>query len=168
MIRILILLVLLLLAGCSTVNEEAGNPPQQKKLAPEFMLTTMDRQEIELSDYRGKWLLMNFWTSWCPPCKEEAPVLQKLQERYEGQLKVLGVNLTYQDDRKEVAEFLEENGVKYDIVLDKFGEVSKLYQVQALPTLFFISPDGEMVKTFAGALSEEQFIKEIDGLLSKK
>lgn len=167
MIRSVILVVILLLAGCSG-SEEAGHLPQKKKLAPEFQLTTLDRQEIKSSDYRGKWLLMNFWASWCPPCKEEAPVLQKLQDQYKGQLEVLGINLTYQDDRKEVGKFLTDNGVKYDIALDKFGEVSKLYQVQALPTLFFISPEGEIVKQFTGALSEEQFIKEINGLLYKK
>ncbi|RXT08002.1 TlpA disulfide reductase family protein [Ammoniphilus sp. CFH 90114] len=156
----LVLIICLLLGGCSTAV--SGSEAQ---LAPIFQLGSVEGEEISLENYKGKPVILNFWTTWCPPCKEEMPVLQRIHDQYKDQLSIVGVNLTYQDDRKEVRKFLEDHQITYDIGLDKLGEITKLYQVQALPTLFLIDGKGQIVRQYTGALSEQQLLEEIQALL---
>jgi peroxiredoxin len=116
--------------------------------AADFTLETTDGQSLKLSDYRGKVVMLNFWFTTCPPCKEETPALQEAYRRLSDQgLVIIGVNVRANerggsDGDNDVRRFLEDYGVTYTNVFDREGIVGRDYQVYVLPTTFFIDRDG--------------------------
>lgn len=96
-----------------------------------------------MSALRGQVVVINLWTSWCPPCREEMPTIEQVYRQYwEQGLVVLGVNSTFQDDEKAAAAFVRELGLTFPILLDRTGAVSRRYQLQALPTTYFVDRQG--------------------------
>jgi cytochrome c biogenesis protein CcmG/thiol:disulfide interchange protein DsbE len=111
--------------------------------APDFEFQTTDNSSLRLSDLRGQPVIMNFWASWCPPCRAEMPAIQAVSQSYnEEGLIVLAVNATNQDSIDEAQEFIEGSGFTFQILFDTTGTVQAQYQVVALPTTFFIDRDG--------------------------
>ena len=112
--------------------------------APDFELLQRDGTPIRLSDLQGKVVVINFWASWCPPCRDEMPALQAIAQEYADQgLVVLGVNTTYTDSREDALEFIDTLGLTFPILFDETGEVTeKAYGVFGLPVTFWIKPDG--------------------------
>ena len=108
--------------------------------APQFTLTALNGEEFDLSSLRGTPVVLNFWATWCPPCRAELPELQAASERYEGQVAIIGVNQA--ETAGAVAEAAEGIGLTFPIPLDRSGSVSRLYGVRSLPTTFFIDRDG--------------------------
>lgn len=127
--------------------------------APDFTAPELRGGTIELSQYRGKVVVLNFWGTWCEPCKRELPALQQAYEQFSDQgLMVIGVNLT--DDEQvngqtiaDVAAFLAQYGVTYPIALDTEGTITEAYRVFPLPTSFFITPDGQIRYVHIGELT---------------
>lgn len=117
--------------------------PREGFPAPDFTLPTLDGGEVTLSDLRGQVVVINLWTSWCPPCREEMPAIEQVYGQYREQgLVVLGLNSTFQDDEETAAAFVRELGLTFPIVLDRTGAVSRRYQLQALPTTYFVDRQG--------------------------
>jgi peroxiredoxin len=112
--------------------------------APDFTLLSLAGPPVSLHEQQGKVVLVNFWTTWCPPCREEMPALQRAHERLADQgLVVLGVNWTQEDNLADVEAFVQEFGLTFPILLDSDGLVNKdLYQVLGLPTSVLIGRDG--------------------------
>jgi peroxiredoxin len=118
--------------------------------APDFSLQTLDGRTISLTQYRGQVVLVNFWGTWCEPCKRELPALQAASQRYAGKgLTIIGVNLT--DDEKlqgnsesDVRSFIERYQVTYPVALDRDGTVTNAFRVFPLPTSFFIDAQGRI------------------------
>ncbi len=115
-----------------------------------------------LSDYKGKTVFLNFWATWCPPCRIEMPYIQKIHESYDKEgdeaLIVLGVaapNLGQEKDEEGIKAFLEENGYTYPVVMDTTGELFWQYGVSSYPTTFMIDRDGNVFGYIAGSLSED-------------
>ncbi len=130
--------------------------PKQGFLAPDFSLETTDGQIIRLSELRGKTVVLNFWATWCPPCRAEMPTLERIAQEYADQdVILLGINLNFLDKAAEIQAFLEKYGITFPILLDRQGEVARLYEISALPTTFFIGPDG-MIRyvVIGGPISE--------------
>ena len=131
--------------------------------APDFTLPSLDGQKVKLSDFRGKAVLLNFWATWCPPCKVEMPWFADLQKQYaQDGLVVLGVAM---DDSKPdtIAKFASEMGVNYPVLLGT-DKVSDDYgDVQYLPTTFYIARDGTIVDKMTGLLGR----KEIEDAVRK-
>ncbi len=123
--------------------------------APDFTLLTLDGQKVKLSDYRGKAVLLNFWATWCPPCKVEMPWFVDLQKQYSRDgLVVLGVAM---DDSEpaQIAKFATDLGVNYTVLLGT-DKVSDDYgDVQYLPTTFFIGRNGAIVDKLTGLLDRK-------------
>ena len=123
--------------------------------APDFTLTSLDGSQVRLSDFRGKAVLLNFWATWCPPCKVEMPWFEDLQNRYgKDGLVVLGVAM---DDSEPatIAKFASELGVNYPVLLGT-DKVSDDYgDVQYLPTTFYIGRDGTIVDKMTGLLDRK-------------
>lgn len=149
--RILLIGILLLGLGWIYFSRvESGQPtsgsipaPQNGFPAPAFELTTLDGQVISTDNLRGRPIILNFWASWCAPCRAEMPTLQALAEDYrEAGLLVLAVNATSQDRPADVSAFVSQHGLTFPILLDSEGRVNRLYQVHSLPTTFFIGRDG--------------------------
>ena len=134
--------------------------PREGFLAPDFTLETVGGEEITLSDLRGKVVLVNLWASWCPPCRAEMPAIESIyQANKDKGLEVLAVNTTYQDDAQAAADFARSFGLTFPILLDRDGRVSKSYQLQALPTTFFIDRQGIIRSVVPGGPMKESLIQ---------
>jgi cytochrome c biogenesis protein CcmG, thiol:disulfide interchange protein DsbE len=116
--------------------------------APNFTLPALGGGEVRLEDYRGKVVLVNFWGTWCEPCKEETPDLQQAYARLEQQgLVVIGVNLWNQEGRdaeQKVQAFVEQYGMQYPVALDTQGDAASDYRLYPIPTSYFIDPAGNI------------------------
>ncbi|MBT2581700.1 redoxin domain-containing protein [Planococcus sp. ISL-109] len=137
------------------------------ELAPDFKLTTLAGEEMRLSDYRGKAVILNFWATWCPPCRAEMPHMQDFYENQQANdLEVLAVNLTTEDSGlSDIESFVEEFGLGFPIPMDVDGEVGKLYQAFSIPTSYIIDREGRVRHKIVGPMDEEMmngFIEEID------
>ncbi|MEO6398883.1 MAG: TlpA disulfide reductase family protein [Tepidiformaceae bacterium] len=140
----------------------SGKPPaaQQGRAAPNFKLRTPEGGELQLSDLRGDFVLLNFWASWCGPCRGETPDLQALYMRSQPNaamagLVILGVN--QQEEPEPVRAFVAEFGLTYPIALDRSGEVSDAYRVgRGLPMSFLVNPSGVIEQIYYGRLTPEK------------
>ena len=143
--------------------------PREGFFAPDFTLDTLQGEQVKLSSLRGKVIVVNFWTTWCPPCRAETPALERSYEAYKDlDVVILGVNLTDQDSLKEVESFVHEFGLTYPILLDRDGAVGLLYQLSGLPTTFFINREG-IIRTvvIGGPMSETSIRSKIESLLKE-
>ncbi len=145
-------------------DEAAEKQETESGLTPAIDFTLMDQygNTHKLSDYKGKTVFLNFWATWCSPCRAEMPDIQKLYESAETEgenaLVVLGVaapNLGNEKSEEEIKEFLEENGYTYPVLMDTTGEVFMSYGVNAFPTTFMITREGEVFGYANGQLNEE-------------
>ena len=144
--------------------------PRQGFLAPEFTLQDMVGNQVSLESLRGKVVVVNLWATWCTFCKSEMPAFQNVFESYppESDVVILAVNSTVQDDPVKVAQFVEDYGLQYPILLDTSGRVTKAYQVRALPTTFFIDRKGIIQNvTIGGPLTEAMIQTQISSLLAQ-
>ncbi len=147
------------LAGCSS-SETA---PEVGKLAPDFQLSALDGGSVSLSDFRGRPVLINFWASWCGPCRYEMPFLQRIHEEQAANgLVVLGVNLGESPD--EVREFMGEFGLTFPTLLDSRQDVALTYNVRGIPTTLLIDEDGVIRDRKVGAFAT---MKELETALGK-
>jgi peroxiredoxin len=130
---------------------------QEGNLAPDFELTTLAGETVKLSDYQGKKVILNFWATWCPPCKAEMPHMQKFYEKNKDNgIEVLAVNLTNMDKEKTVIEdFVKEYGLTFGIPLDEEGTIGMQYQAYSIPTSYIIDPKGIITKKIVGPMDED-------------
>lgn len=134
--------------------------PQKGFYAPEFRLNTLNGTSVALTDFHGKVVLLNLWATWCPPCQQEMPTIEKLYEEYKDQgFVVLGVNATSQDNLPDLPPFIEKNKISFPVLLDSNNEVSSLYLLRSLPTSFFIGRDGVIKEVVVGGPMSEALIR---------
>ena len=128
------------------------NPdPAVGRPAPDFTLTGLDGQTFQLSELRGKPVVINFWATWCGPCRSEMPSLQTAAMRFDGEVVVVGV-----DQGEEVAPvqaFVDELGVTFPIALDTEMTVGARYNVKGMPTTFFVDADGVIRHLWVGEMN---------------
>jgi peroxiredoxin len=147
----------------STVEPTIGS------FAPEFSLQTMDGQPVQLSALRGKNVLISYWVTWCIPCIEELPVLNRIYDEYQAQnLVILSVNGIQQDEIGTVSTTISDLGISMPVVLDQGDALWNSYWVRFLPTSFFIDEDGVIRHIQLGSLSEENLRIKIEQLISNQ
>jgi len=139
----------------------------QGDLAPDFTLTELNGRDMSLSDLRGQAVILNFWATWCFPCREEMPLLDKeYQAKKEDGLVVVGVNVG--ESPTQVQEFVDEIGVTFPIWLDQSQQVSRRYRVFGLPSTFFIDREGVIQSFYLGQLREKQLRQGVSQILVEK
>ncbi len=163
-------LLLVVLIWFVTDRAELPSIGEVNRPAPDFRLPALAGGEIQLHDYQGSVVLVNFWGTWCEPCKRETPALQSAYEQLRDQgLVVVGVNLTDDElvqgnSEADIRSFVEQYGVTYPIALDIEGEATKAFRVYPLPTSFFIDRQGNIRYMRVGELTTEEVVALFDQL----
>jgi cytochrome c biogenesis protein CcmG/thiol:disulfide interchange protein DsbE len=152
------------------VDKDHGNMGGRVEMAPDFHLPLLvpynGQIELRLSDLRGRPVLVNFWASWCPPCREEMPAFQRVWKKYSGEgLMIVGVAL--QDTEDAATAFVHQVGVTYPVGMDMEGDSARGYNVTALPMTFFLDRDGNVASAWTGTLSEEELERFVVDLLRR-
>jgi len=152
-----------LFSGCTSSGTTLDYGPETGKLAPDFTLTGLEGQEVSLSGFRGKPVLLNFWATWCGPCRIEMPFLQELYEEWTGKgLVMLAVNI--QEDPITVEKFVENAGLTFPVLLSPGNKVPLAYNIRGIPATFFIDADGVIRDIKIGAFLG---VGEIESKLAK-
>ena len=140
--------------------------PTAGKAVPDFTAPLLVGDgEMTMSDLEGKPVVLNFWASWCAPCKDEAPILQAAHERYGDRITFLGIDI--RDARSDALEFVQEYGLTYPSVRDEGMHVYADYGLTGQPETFFIDADGILVEHVPGPVDEESLFQAIDVLLRR-
>ncbi len=154
----------MLVSGC-TAGSGSSNPESATvgQPAPDFKLQNLDGESVSLSDFKGKTVLVNFWASWCGPCRFEMPFLQGIYDEWsEQELVLLTVNVG--ESPAQAKDFMEELDLSFPVLLDTEEAVARMYSIAAIPTTFFIDKDGVIQKKIIGAFSSKA---QIESELSK-
>lgn len=148
-----------LLVGVAWVGRESYQPVITGARAPSFTATNLAGDEVSLEDYRGKVLLLNVWATWCPPCKEEMPSMQRLYEELDGtDFEILAVSVDAPQGEEDFAgrpggdlgAFADEYGLTFSILHNPSGSIQRTYQTTGVPESFIIGRDGVIYKKVAG------------------
>jgi len=145
------------LPGVSLTESAAVGAP-----APDFELNNLENEPVRLSDLRGKIIVINFWATWCEPCKVEMPFLEKLYSSSQKQLEILAVN--FDEPYQQVQQFAEEYQLSFPILLDPGGNVQNLYRVRGYPTTFMLDEEGIVRYHHIGLITEgqlDQYLSEL-------
>jgi peroxiredoxin len=135
--------------------------------APDFELTTLDGKKVKLSDYQGKKVILNFWATWCPPCKAEMPHMQNYYEDFAEQenVEILAVNLTSGDSADKVEDFVRDYGLTFPIPMDVEGEVGQTFEAITIPTSYMIDTKGRIQNKIVGPMDDqmiEDFVSKLE------
>ena len=139
--------------------------PQIGFPAPDFALSDLAGQTVRLADLRGQPLVLNFWATWCPPCRAEMPALQSIALSTASRgVRVVGINQA--EDAAQVTGFMQTLGLDFPVLLDRDAAVSQLYRVRSLPTTFFVDRDGVIREiVIGGPMSQALLASKIESLL---
>ncbi len=130
-------------------------------LAPDFTLSSTTKETVTLSDYRGKRVMVNFWGTWCPPCRAEMPDMEKFYQ--ENDVEILAVNLTPTESNvSDVTDFIDEFGLSFQVLLDEELTVSSRYGIQPVPTSFMVDSNGIVQYVALGAVNYEQMVQALN------
>ncbi|MFC2025050.1 redoxin domain-containing protein [Chloroflexota bacterium] len=167
----IILTLVLLFIGCSAGSKPSGETSptapiegtQIGNIAPTFQLQDLNGQTVSLGDLMGKPVLLNFWATWCPPCRSEMPLLQEIYEGWSDKgLVLLAIDIG--EHPTQVRKFLETHNLSIPVLLDTNGEVAQKYNIIPIPTTFFIDKDGIIQEKVIGAFRNKE---QIEGHLIK-
>ncbi len=177
----LIILVTVLISGCSLYSDtQTGNPPNpvpenqaggptgKGQSAPEIVLENLDGKSVRLSDYRGKVVILNFWASWCPPCKAEMPELEQAARDYNqgSEAVLLTVNLTdgARETPAKARQYIQDNRFSMPVLLDTAGKAADDYNVNSIPTTIIIDKQGNIWTRFSGSTTKATLQGYVDQL----
>ncbi|HEX4048713.1 MAG TPA: TlpA disulfide reductase family protein [Elusimicrobiota bacterium] len=150
------------------MREESPRGPESGRKAPALALPGLDGRAISLADYSGKVVLVDFWATWCPPCREELPALAELDRTFAPKgFSVLGVAMD-EGGAKTVREFFAGRPVPYPIALDASGDAPAGWDVPGLPTAYLIGRDGAVRRSWVGAKDADELRAEIEAALAPR
>lgn len=150
------ILLVMLAALCYTMYNSVFAKQDRVKegsIAPNFVLQSVDGDRVELKDLKGKGVFLNFWGTWCGPCKQEFPYMANQYEVFKDRgVEIVAVNVG--ESNIAVKNFMESYGVNFPVALDKDRQVTEAYDITPLPTTFLINPEGKVIKVIKGTMTE--------------
>jgi DsbE subfamily thiol:disulfide oxidoreductase len=153
------------ISGLSVADRQAAAQVEDSP-APSFSMETLDGSTVSLDEMRGDIVVINFWATWCLPCRQEAPAFRRLSEEYESKgVRFLGIN--ERDDRASAQTFVREFRLDYPSVFDPSGSLAFDFELYAMPTTFVVDPDGVIRYRFVGYLTETDLRGAIEDLLQE-
>ena len=159
-------LILALLGLLAIGLKKTRSGPIEKGMAPEFTLTSFNGETLTLSELRGQVVVINFWASWCPPCREEAPYLEQTWRNYKDRGVVL-IGVDYLDTETEALAYIEEFEITYFNGPDLGTRISQAYNLQGVPETFYIGKNGEIRGIKIGPLVPPELDQKIEALLAE-
>lgn len=179
-IPVVIILVMTLFMGCSSARQPSSgqsdalpdSPPagsvNSSQPAPEIVLSNLQGQTIRLSDYRGQVVILNFWASWCPPCKAEMPDLEKAAREFRQGTDAVLLTINLTDGARETVakanQYMEDNQFSMPVLLDTEGQAANAYKITSIPTTVIIDRQGNIRARFAGATTSEKLQSYVNQL----
>ena len=152
-IAVLVALLVVVLATRDSSNERTTQSPLIGHVAPPVEGSTIDGGEFSLADQRGRWVVLNFFASWCVPCLEEHPELQAFDAAHRVEGDAVLVSTTFDDKAEDARDFFEEHGGSWPVIDDPENRIGVAYGVAQVPETFVISPNGTVVQRFAGPVT---------------
>ena len=152
------------LLGWGLINANKG--PRDSGTAPDFTLTSFDGDSITLSELRGQVVIINFWASWCPPCREEAAYLEATWRKYRNQ-GVVFIGVDYVDTEAEALAYIDEFDITYFNGADIGTRISHSYRIQGVPETFYVARNGELRGLKIGPLFPPELEQQIETLLEE-
>lgn len=156
-------------SGASSKSGKSGKTSGGEGAAPDFKLDSLDGKTVELASLKGKIVVIDFWATWCPPCRITLPLVNKVYEQTRGKdVEVYGIS-TDRVSSQRVKEFVKQNKISMPILHDRNGTVSMKYGVRGIPTMFIIDRDGNIRDKHVGGdpSLDKKVLKEIEELLEK-
>jgi len=157
----------ILLMQKDSKNEFSSESSSEKKgneLAPDFTVLTISGGDFHLGDYKGRPVMINFFASWCLPCREEMPVIEKIAQQYESK-GVVFLGIAVDDTKEKMKEFIAKYQVTFPVGIDKTAEIQKSYGLYGIPTTYFIDKQGIINYSHSGSVTKELLQHELDKLL---
>ncbi|MFY3793047.1 TlpA family protein disulfide reductase [Ureibacillus sp. MALMAid1270] len=155
--------LIVILASSVALNFEKTNKTVLLEEAPDFELQTLSGETVRLSDYRGKKVILNFWATWCPPCKAEMPHMQNFYEEHGDEIEVIAVNLTSRDNGMEgVEKFARDYGLTFKIPLDVDGVYGEQYEIMSIPTTYVLDENGQIFQKIIGPMDQNTLESYLD------
>ncbi len=172
---VIILFYVVTVAGCQKENETkvSGTPEDNTSMqdntskAPDFTLNNIKGEEVSLSDYKGKVVIIDFWATWCPPCRKGIPDLISLQNEYKDNVKVIGISLDRENTKAGVPDFVDKMGINYPVVYFNDKVINDFGGVSAIPTTFIVDQDGNIVKKIVGLYPKSEYENKIKELIKE-
>ncbi|HNS62917.1 MAG TPA: TlpA disulfide reductase family protein [Anaerolineaceae bacterium] len=148
---------------------QSASAPRAGFSAPDFSLPDLQGSSLQLGDLKGKVVILNFWASWCSPCKAEMPAFQSVYSQWKEEgIEIVAVNTTSQDSLAGIQSFVSSYQLSFPILLDSDGSVNQLYRVQALPTTFLIDRQGMIREVIIGGpVPEASLIQKVEMLIKE-
>lgn len=175
---VIILFYAVTLIGCQKGNTTNPAPTAGKNSAaltlqentgkaPDFTLMNVEGKKVSLSDYKGKVIIIDFWATWCAPCRKGIPDLIDLQKEYKDKVAVIGISLDRENTKAGVPDFVNKMGINYPVVYFDDKVINDFGGINAIPTTFIIDKNGNIAKKLIGLYPKNVFEQQLDELLKK-
>lgn len=163
-----LILILMLALSINVFSGDRTEIKNEGNKAPNFSLKSTKGKTINLTDYKGKIVILDFWATWCPPCRKGIPDLISIQKKYKKNVVVIGVSLDGDKTIKDVPKFIKDYKINYPIVYGDDKVVADYGGIRSIPTSFMIDKKGNVADMQVGLVEKEIFINKIKELLKKK
>lgn len=152
-------MVCMLLVGC---QQQQAEQAVVGSMAPSFTAPTLQQEQLDLAAFKGKRVMLNFWATWCGPCRDELPHMQQYYDEATD-IEMIAINRTDQDyGIDKIQAFTDEYGLTFPVVLDEDGDIAKKYGVLAIPSTYFLDENGTITAVISGPLTAEQIATYMD------